>query len=257
MDDLIEKFFKKDLTEAEEKALEDQIASSDEAAEGLAKKADEAYQSFGLPEPRWTGPDSLRPKPGFGFLGWFFLVGFVAALGVGLGWFYLHTGPNSSVTSIASKQQPTTVGHSLTPVKKPASVQSQPLSIVAVLPVQTAKDMPSQRGSSLPTQAQRPVSMALPASQFTPIDVDRNPNQAFSKLSVQLHLSASRTLVVRVLDGQGKELVLLFSGQLPAGTWAFEWNGLLKDGSLAPAGKYTIEVRAGSWVQVKELLIQK
>jgi hypothetical protein len=146
--------------------------------------------------------------------------------------------------------------------KNPIPALNSPLTVAQAVPQNQGKAETTQETSPLPTtQAITPKALApaLPPliPKFTPVNVDKNPNQPFSSLAVQLHLSSSRALTVRVLDGQGNELVLLFNGTLPVGTWAFEWNGLLTDGRLAPPGMYKIEVRAGSWVQTKDVLIQK
>jgi hypothetical protein len=55
MADLIEKFFRSELTEAEDEALAKRLASSEDAAEQFADSAEKAYFSFGLPEPQAPG----------------------------------------------------------------------------------------------------------------------------------------------------------------------------------------------------------
>jgi len=49
--ELVEKFYRQDLTEVEEGTLESLLETSPEAADRFADLADEAYARFGLPEP--------------------------------------------------------------------------------------------------------------------------------------------------------------------------------------------------------------
>ena len=110
-----------------------------------------------------------------------------------------------------------------------------------------------------------PVSPAMKAAavsgiyspQGTPVNVDQNPAHPFSSLSVSLRLVTGRTLSVEVLNAAGNEILPLFKGTLPEGNWAFEWNGLLPNGLLAPPGRYRIQVQSGSYSQTKDVLIQK
>ncbi len=52
MPDLVEKFFKEGLTEAEEQALSDDLWASEDTAEKFADAAREAYLRYGFPEPQ-------------------------------------------------------------------------------------------------------------------------------------------------------------------------------------------------------------
>jgi hypothetical protein len=246
MADLIEKFFRKDLTEAEEEALEKELSSSDEAVQKLALKAEETYRSFGLPEPHWTGSEELKRTPKLDYGPWVLLALFLSLL-VGLAvWGLLR---NSSPQA------------GLTPVKTPVPTQVVKQVQKTTLPIQN-HNLKMATTHTIPTQSELGHDTPVPslpslAPMTTPVNMDQNPDQTFSGHFIQLHLSSPQSVVVSVLDGQGNELLPLFNGTLPTGTWAFEWNGLLKDGHLAPPGKYKIEVRAGSWSQTKDLLIPK
>lgn len=83
MADLIEKYFQEDLTETEEKALGDEILSSEETALRLGEKAEEAYKSLGLPEPVWPGSGPYMPGATKSYP-WFWVWYFV--LITGLAW---------------------------------------------------------------------------------------------------------------------------------------------------------------------------
>ena len=57
MTDLIEQFFKRDLTEAEENALAESLRSDDGSAGKFGRSLDEAYARTGLPDPGGSGPE--------------------------------------------------------------------------------------------------------------------------------------------------------------------------------------------------------
>jgi hypothetical protein len=92
MPDLVEKFFREDLTEAEHQALGESLLASDEAALKFEETAKAVYHRYGLPEPEPHWPDpTLPPQSGIGpwnsLLPWIwpslFLLGAVAVL---MGW---------------------------------------------------------------------------------------------------------------------------------------------------------------------------
>jgi len=269
MVDLVEKFFKEDLAEVEKKALGEALLSSEETAQRFGEKAEEAYRRFGLPEPQWNGPDTLRPTGKYGLGKWLLFGVLLAAVG-GSTWRYLaQNNPTDEITApTVTSHQPSLVkakrvSKPLKPAaQKPIPVEKQTLTLAQALPVskpKTSAEAPLSTFPSLPANASS-NTIPLPSlfgPKSTPVNLDQNPNRPFSSLSVVLRRSTPGFLVVRVLDAHGAELVPLYSGNLPAGSWAFEWNGLLRDGRLAPPGRYRIEVRAGSWAQTKEVLIQK
>jgi len=59
--DLVEEYFKRDLTEDEERLLSETLAASPEAAERLAQGMTALYLASGLPEPHWPGGDPPFP----------------------------------------------------------------------------------------------------------------------------------------------------------------------------------------------------
>ncbi len=249
MPDLVEKFFKEDLTEAEHQALSEALLSSDETALKFEGQARDIYLGFGLPDPSFHWPKTTHlpwHSSHAGFWGhaaqvlhhfghWIWpsviVVGTTASVTV---WHYSQTSP-------------------VKPVEQPA----------VVLPVPTVKIEPK----AFPTPAPRvilPPKPAIPTAtpltvvhpDFTPVKVDQNPPASFSKLSVVVTQAKAGSVVVRVTDMKGTEIQSLYQGNLEAGNWAFEWNGLLSDGKSAPAGYYRIEVKAGSFIQQKTIQIQ-
>src|SRR5260221_14641205 len=98
MADLIEKFFKEDLTEAERKLLGEELLSKDGAAEKFVEKAEEAYKGFGLPEPQWTGPEVFRHavQPGLGKWLWVCAL-LVGAVGASTWWYFAKSNPTGKI----------------------------------------------------------------------------------------------------------------------------------------------------------------
>jgi hypothetical protein len=95
MPDLVEKFFKEDLTEAEHQALNESLLASDEAALKFEETAKAAYHRYGLPEPEPHWPDQAGPTlpPQAGSGPWNLLLPFVwpslfllGAVAVFVGW---------------------------------------------------------------------------------------------------------------------------------------------------------------------------
>ena len=261
MADLIDKLFREDLTEAEQKALDRELASSFEATDRFGQQAEQAYRRFGLPEPVWEGPEEFRPAPRPGVGRWLWAGAFLAIL-AGLSiWAFLHYGHRSLKPALRPKPalilKPTVA---LPPPPSQRTENPAPVPKHPQAPAQEAGPLPGKVSHTPPAPLSAPPALAPPAASgpaVTPVNVDHNPNQSYSSLAVQVHLSTSRSLAVRVLDGRGNTLVPLFNGSLPAGTWSFQWNGLLGDGRLAPSGLYKIEVRAGSWVQTQDVVIPK
>jgi hypothetical protein len=88
-----------------------------------------------------------------------------------------------------------------------------------------------------------------------PINLDQNPQTDYSSVSAIVHLSNPTPLVVRVLDTKGLQVRPLFSGTLGPGHWVFEWDGQMANGLKAGIGFYQIEVKAGLFVERKNVEI--
>lgn len=282
MPELVEKYFKEDLTEAEQTALEEALLNSDEAAlqfEGMAK---EAYLRYGLPEPqpKWgdTPPPSL-PKS-FHLKPWLWSIVLGGALA--LGWVYLHRPLVLSYIAnhFQTHSQPVEASPSSETVAKPIShalkrheiakgsaqaVQSSAPKTTKPEPgngqTQGQQVNPSTAGvtRSAPLVPKTGVvsdAPSLPARSVIPINADLNPTRSYTNLSVEVGLSALGYVTVRVVNNQGLEVVHLYQGALNPGHWVFEWDGKLPNGAALPPGFYQIEVRSGSYVQRKPIQIQ-
>jgi hypothetical protein len=264
-DDLIIKYFREDLTEAEEQALSETLLSSTDEAFRLYQHAEAAYRYCVLPEPSQSSgqlPPGFLPGGGFKPGLWFSLI-LAASL---LTWGICRYETSKKETILASIPP-------VTALSTPASHKSE-----MAIPEKVFQDqvLPSSKpdkdlvsSDSLVEKSMSPVSLApaiptveavLPPSVLpdtTPVNVLSQPHSAHSNLEVIVRQRASGQVMVRVLDVQGNPVVLLYQGSLQAGSWIFDWNGILGNGQKAMAGTYQIEVASGKVVQRKKVTIHK
>jgi flagellar hook assembly protein FlgD len=55
----------------------------------------------------------------------------------------------------------------------------------------------------------------------------------------------------------GREVKSLFAGQVQAGKYTVEWNGLNNAGAKMSSGSYIYRMTAGDFVDVKEMILLK
>jgi hypothetical protein len=265
-DDLIIKFFRADLTEAEEQALSDKLDSSSEDAVRFGQHAEASYRHYGLPEPQWRGggaPRGFFPRSGFrpgiwlsltllaGFLGW--LVWHFLALSR---WRMDDAGPiPQKVTSEAPTPRGIQDSNGVIPEKIPRSNESLDLPDK---PSSLAREKSTEEESGVMA---KPAAVQAPLSPFTavltPVNVTVQPHHPHSNLEVMIRRSRPGQVTVEVLNPFGTPVVLLYQGLLEAGNWAFDWNGRLGDGSPAPPGTYHIQVQSGSILQSRSVVLRQ
>lgn len=245
-DDPIKKFFREDLSEAEERALAGRLETSVEDALRLGGEAEKKYRQYGLPEPQWPGrlkyPFPRQRKMMRWILPWAGLAATAAfAAGVPAVRQAIHRVYNEVVQAISSPA-PTPVA---TPVATPTAV-----------PPPTATPLPPAKPIVL-APAPKPSPTPVPlAAVSTPVNLDLQPHAAYSSLSVVVKRAESGPVTVRVLNLEGAEEVLLYEGNLEPGSWVFDWDGMLPGGQKAPAGYYQIQVLSGPVTQKKIIQIQ-
>jgi len=259
MPDLVSKYFRQDLTEAEQEALEQSLLNSDEAAFQFEELAKAAYGRYGLPEPQPKWDDSLPPpsvpRSGLGPTAWTFL----GLVGIGLAIFsWQHppafiaaarafwAAPPVSVSSAPSEKGN---GKGIASKKKPA-LDSRITSKTGVETREGREEAVLETKSAVPAAV-----VARP--ETTPVNLDLSPPKSYSNLSVEINQTQLGFLTVRVVDPRGAEVTLLYKGNLTPGRWMFEWDGKLANGGPATPGFYQIEVRSGATVQQKSIQIQK
>ena len=198
---LLDEYFKRDLTEAEEEQLAQWLSSHGEEAQRFLGLMEAHYRSLGVPEPGWTEKHLPRffPKP-FYRQTWFKLLCVLAAASAGY----------SSFRWWSQAKAPALRPGAL-PIPSGPGPQSSPrVSIPKVLPRRTRVELS--------------------------ISVD-NPRTGL--------------VTVKVLDGSGKEIRILFAGIMPGGQRTFRWDGKGENGRVAPAGDYCLEVTSGQAVMRK------
>ncbi|SRR5579871_848129 len=253
-DDLIIKFFREDLTEAEETALLERLSSSVEDALRFGQHAEASYLHYGLPEPKWRGGP---PPPGFpshsGSKLWLWLtLAFLAGLSSWSAWTFWKGNENKPLTAV-SRTAPG-VSPSLPAVKQRGSILS---GEKAVIP-DHLPESPAQNRDSLST-AQPAASRTLaqdnlPASTPIPAAV---PGRSHTNLEVQVKRAKAGPVTVRVVGPDGAQAVMLYQGMLQPGNWAFDWNGRLANGRAPPAGTYQIQVVSGAVTLNKPVVLRK
>lgn len=211
MTDLVDEFFKRDLTEAEAQALEGLLEKSPEEALKFAGKLRMEYAATGLPEPRV--PKSFGPaasKAGGALLKGFFAVAALAGASVIAWWMW----PKPQAATNLS-------------IEKPAAPQI----------------LPRHRAPLPPPPVEVPRRLT-----GSPVEGNR--------LSVVVELDQPAPVQVRILDPRDQVVRRLYEGNLQAGKWSLHWDGLLSDGSQAPAGNYRIQVKSGSTEMSKAVAIE-
>jgi hypothetical protein len=263
-DDLIIKFFTEDLTEAEEQALSDKLASSSEEAVRFGQHAEASYRHYGLPEPQWRGggpPRGFFPRPGFGpgiwppmtllavFLGW-------------LGWHFLalsrwrESEPTPQrVASEAPRPQGLQDSSEVIPEKIKRPIESLDLPDK---PSSPAREEGREKESGVISKPEKTLAPLSPLTAvLTPVNVTAQPHHPHSNLEVMVRRSSPGQVTVEVLNPLGTPVVLLYQGLLQPGNWAFDWNGRLGDGSPVPPGIYHIQVQSGSILQSRSVVLRQ
>jgi hypothetical protein len=130
---------------------------------------------------------------------------------------------------------------------------------------------PLSTGLKVPAAKSAPAKSGVPAAipQVPVADTGKQPpgpgampsisddvRQSHPGLRVIVGLKAPGPVNVRVLDTSGTEVRKLYSGEMQAGRWAFEWDGFLGDGMAAIPGRYLIEVQSGGVTQYRSVVIK-
>jgi hypothetical protein len=236
MADLVSKYFKKDLTEAEDQALSERLLASPKDSLRMAQMAEKAYRRFGFPEPQAPAlarrPSRWFPKL-FGGV-WFLPLVASAAIGT-VAVAVHHRWPHAFKNLFAPPA----------PVIAPAI--PTPLPVVSAFPTLS----PEKSLTSLPTGPQT-LDPAL-----VPLDMALEPHRPHSDLAVIVRRHEPGEVTVKVLNMDGTEELVLFNGPLQKGKWIFDWDGRLWDGTPIAPGSYQILVESGPVVQRKKIIIRK
>jgi hypothetical protein len=239
----VEKFFREELTEAEEKALSELLASSEDAAERFVALAEAAYRRHGHPEPKWPEPPAVPPASGAGLKPWIGLL-VTTILGLGVLWFMAHR-QGLRAGGAGEAAEPAVPVKS--EVREEAPVRERP-----------GREKALEKDGTFP-DAREPEPPSRPPARgsfLEPIRLDEGSSQKFSSISVKVNQAQEGPVQVRVLDMSGLEVTPLYDGTLALGTWVFDWDGKLPGGRSVAPGHYQIEVRSGTFSGKKTIRIQ-
>jgi len=106
-----------------------------------------------------------------------------------------------------------------------------------------------------------PQTLSRPKAQLPPPPIEMpqrltGAGQEGNRLSVVVELDHPAPVQVRIFDPANREVRDLYQGNLQAGKWSIHWDGLLTDGSRAPAGNYRIQVQSGTAEMSKDVSIE-
>jgi len=213
LNQLLDEYFKRDLTEAEEEQLAQWLSSSGEASQRFIGLMESHYRALGLAEPEWA--ESPLPKffpksrnPGL----WLILAAFLL-LALAAGGVLLHrwlTAQGRVAASIPS----------------------------------TAAMKKGGRPSS--TQPNETIKKARTTETST-------KGRIREELSVVVDNPHMGLVTVKVLDSSKSEIRVIYAGILAAGQKTFTWDGKDKSGLVSPRGVYYLEVASGAHMLRKEV----
>lgn len=243
MKELLDEYFKRDLTEAEEQKLANWLASSPEESLRFAEKMGGFYKDLGLAEPSWSG-GHLPAKKSLGLGKW------ILALALGAAAFLVYGKVHKMGTAVAPVvEQPQPAQTQGIPVMVKNKRRSQP-------PPEVSKPMPipENHSSSLSPQ-QASQDPGLPALEpAIPVAPRAGTQEGESeRLTVKVNQPRAGLVTVKVVDGKGDQVRALYAGILPAGSRSFTWDGKTDQGSLAKPGSYFLEFKSGTNVHRQEL----
>ena len=104
----------------------------------------------------------------------------------------------------------------------------------------------SEMITSVPTEGRSPD---LP----THFSLDQNyPNPFNPTTTISFNLPTQSLASLRVFDALGREVSILFTDELPAGTYTWQWHAI-----ALPSGIYFYRLQAGSFTETKKLILLK
>lgn len=236
--ELVEEYFRRDLTEAEKKTLDELLERSPEAADFFRERAEEVTQPRPLPEPKLPPLPSFPPpkRRSISLSKWLWVLPGYALLAAGF-WLWslnhdLHWpwDPREAV---------------------PATSPAPPFPDATGTNTDLAQDMGAQ------PDPQDEENDGVTPERVTPLSPSNPTGLGHSGTRIIVERPIPGQVTVTVLDTTGKEVRMLYSGALQSGQWALEWNGRTDDGIKAPAGAYIAQVSSGTKVQQQRVWLDK
>jgi hypothetical protein len=225
---LVEEYFKRDLTAQEEAQLARLLAGSPDAAQKMAEGMAALHGESGHTVPAW--PESPLPTiQEKDSRHWLKLILFallnLALLGLLVRGFQAllqrpAPAPAAGVeTSTLTLEEPVKITHKTAPRKtQPAPVPVQRESTMPALPPPSPMDTPPPFVSS---------------------------GREFEQLSVVVNNPQPGLATIKVFNSQHDLVRRLYTGILPMGAQTIVWDGRTDEGGAAPAGTYQVEIQSG------------
>lgn len=243
MADLIEKFYRSDLTEAEDEALATQLGSSEDAADQFAERAEQLYYLFGLPKPQKPGGLSRFLRSSWGrWMPVMVMLGGLAA------WVWWPKIEGNAVPGVTSMPMVIPTPWVVEPPKKE-------------VPISGRKTERQIESPLVPTESVEPPPTPRIPAGATPVLVGEAPPKPgfetdYRNLKVVVDQEKAGPITVRILSPQGFEVRRLYEGTLKAGKWSFSWDGIMADGMAAEPGVYHIQVLGAAKSISKEIIVR-
>ena len=83
------------------------------------------------------------------------------------------------------------------------------------------------------------------------------PNPFNPTTTVQFDVPQTSDVMIKIYDMIGQEVRTLVSGQIEAGTYKIQWDGLNNSGQQISSGTYLYRMTAGEFVQTKKMIMLK
>ena len=83
------------------------------------------------------------------------------------------------------------------------------------------------------------------------------PNPFNPTTTIKFGVPKAGEVVVKVFDILGQEVRLLFTGQVEAGNYSVQWDGINNFGQQLSSGTYIYQMTAGDFVQTKKMILLK
>jgi len=83
------------------------------------------------------------------------------------------------------------------------------------------------------------------------------PNPFNPSTTIHYGIPDTREVTISIYDLMGRKIAILFKNEQQAGWYKITWNGLLNNGSLAPAGMYLYKISAADEIKTSKISLIK
>jgi photosystem II stability/assembly factor-like uncharacterized protein len=100
------------------------------------------------------------------------------------------------------------------------------------------------------------ISTSIPSARQTGFSLQQNfPNPFQGATIIRYQLSKASPVVVRIMDLQGKEVIILVNENQTPGTYSISWTGIDSQGRYLTSGIYLCELLASGHSKTKKILL--